>query len=48
MLSYLKKDYDPSIFFPKVYTFSSKKSLTNWGYYAYLTNGDMCDIGIWG
>jgi hypothetical protein len=25
-----------------------KKYLTNWGIYAYLTNGDMCDRGIWG
>ncbi len=23
------------------------KYLTNWGIYAYLTNGDMCDMGIW-
>lgn len=22
--------------------------LTNWGYYAYLTYEDMCDMGIWG
>jgi hypothetical protein len=24
-----------------------KKYLTNWGIYAYLTNGDMCDREIW-
>jgi hypothetical protein len=27
--------------------FLYKKYLTNWGYYAYLTNEDMCDRGIW-
>jgi hypothetical protein len=39
------------IFFPKSYMFLYKKYLTNQGYYAYLTNGDMCDrgiCGIWG
>ena len=24
------------------------KSLTNWGFYAYLTKPDMYDMGIWG
>jgi hypothetical protein len=28
--------------------FLYKKYLTNWVYYAYLTNEDMCDRGICG